>query len=71
MNLEKWARVKQIFNAALDVSEAERADFVQSSCADDETLLFEVKSLLEAEKSAREFIEAPAFVARRANRRRV
>jgi eukaryotic-like serine/threonine-protein kinase len=63
MNLEKWARVKQIFNAALDVSEAERADFVQSSCADDETLLFEVKSLLEAEKSAREFIEAPAFAA--------
>jgi eukaryotic-like serine/threonine-protein kinase len=63
MNLEKWAKVKEIFNAALELPDADREVFVQSNCGADETLFFEVKSLLEAERDAKEFIEAPAFSA--------
>lgn len=61
MNLEKWAKVKEIFNAALELSATDRENFVESTCGADETLLFEVKSLLDAEKDAKEFIESPAF----------
>jgi eukaryotic-like serine/threonine-protein kinase len=63
MNLEKWAKVKAIFNAALELPDADREVFIESNCGADETLFLEVKSLLEAERDAKEFIEAPAFSA--------
>lgn len=61
MNLEKWAKVKEIFGAAVELPREEREKFIKDNCGADETLLFEVRSLLEAEIKAGEFIESPAF----------
>jgi serine/threonine protein kinase len=54
---EKWDRVKEIFEAALGLEPGRRAPFLAEACADDEELLREVKSLLDAHEAAGTFIE--------------
>jgi serine/threonine-protein kinase len=47
-----WARVKQLFQAALDQDEAARANFVASQAGDDQALRDEVLAMLAAHGSA-------------------
>jgi eukaryotic-like serine/threonine-protein kinase len=58
---ERWARVEELYHASLQVASGERAAFLKEACRDDEELRREVESLLAHEKSAVDFIEAPAF----------
>jgi eukaryotic-like serine/threonine-protein kinase len=60
MTSEKWLEVKEIFNAALDLSPAERRAFIEECCADDE-LREEVEALLASADEAESFIESPAL----------
>jgi serine/threonine protein kinase/tetratricopeptide (TPR) repeat protein len=57
---ERWRRVDQIFDAALDVPRTERDDLLAEACAGDAELRAEVESLLAAQSRARERFEEPA-----------
>ena len=52
--------VVEIFDAALDVPEAERDSFLQRVCAGDDTLLRKVKALLKAHQRTNHFLDRPA-----------
>jgi serine/threonine protein kinase len=46
MNAETWARVKQVFDRAVELPEAERTAFVAKSCADDREMREMIERLL-------------------------
>ena len=50
MTPERWARLKDVFGAALELPEAERRDFVERTFASDPSLCEEVQRLLEEER---------------------
>lgn len=60
MNPEQWARVKDVFNAALERDASDRRDYVAGATADDEVVRHEVERLLDAQGDAAGFIEHPA-----------
>ncbi len=61
MQPERWNEVEQLCHAALEREESQRAAFLQSACAGDQSLLREVQSLLAHQKQAEHFIETPAL----------
>ncbi len=62
MNSEQWARVKEVFNAALDQEPGGRRTFVAKATADDDAVRSEVERLLDAQRESADFIEHPAAV---------
>jgi serine/threonine protein kinase len=58
MSPEQWARVKELFNEAMERAPQERSAFLVQACADDLPLRTEIESLLNA--TATEFMERPA-----------
>jgi serine/threonine protein kinase len=58
---ERWARVRDIFDAALKRSALDRGAFLDDACAGDPELRREVGSLLAAHDGAADFIESPAY----------
>ena len=60
MTPERWARVKEVFHAALAQEADSRSAFVAESTAGDEELRTEVARLLDADLLAANFIETPA-----------
>lgn len=61
MNSDKWQRINQIYYAALERETAEREIFLDQNCSGDEDLYNEVKSLLESNDEAGDFMNAPAL----------
>ncbi len=61
MTPERWQRVEEVLQAALDQEPAGRASFVAEACADDRELWRETTSLIEAYDEAAEFLEEPAM----------
>jgi serine/threonine protein kinase len=62
MNPEQWARVKEVFNAALEQEAGARRAFVAEASGGDELVRNEVERLLDAQLKSSDFIEyaAPA-----------
>ena len=60
MSPEQWARVKDIFNAALERAPDARRAFVADASAGDESVRAEVERLLDAERESSGFLEDPA-----------
>ena len=58
MTPDRWARVKEIFNSALERDEKDRPAFLAQACGSDEDLRREVQSLLQ-EHSPTAVIESP------------
>ena len=58
---DEWARVRDLFEAALKQRPSQRAAFLDEACADNPAVRAEVTSLLDAHDSAADFIEAPAY----------
>ncbi|MCG8404638.1 MAG: serine/threonine-protein kinase [Phycisphaerales bacterium] len=56
----KWKQIEELFLAALDQPEAERAQFVRTKCGDDEELRAQVTRLLAGHSKSHGFIEPPA-----------
>jgi serine/threonine-protein kinase len=56
-------KIFEIFQAALEIREDERAAFLAEHCAGDTALRKEVEALLAYDERAEKFIEAPAFEA--------
>jgi serine/threonine protein kinase/Tol biopolymer transport system component len=63
MEPEHWRRIEDLYHAAREQEEGERARFLAEACAGDEALRREVESLLAQEESAKHFMEAPALEA--------
>jgi TolB-like protein/Flp pilus assembly protein TadD/tRNA A-37 threonylcarbamoyl transferase component Bud32 len=63
MTPERWKQIEEVFQAALDLPEAERRGFVAGACAGDDTLREQVAALIAQHDEAGDFIEAPAFAA--------
>ncbi len=59
MKSDEWHKIKEIFNATIDLSEVERAKILDTC---DENLRREVKKLIEANDEAEDFIVEPALV---------
>lgn len=58
---DRWARVKHVFQLAIDQPPTDRLAFVADRCGDDEAVRAQVVSLLAAHREAGEFAETPAI----------
>jgi eukaryotic-like serine/threonine-protein kinase len=54
---QRWEQIKDLFQAALERPEADRANFLVGACDGDDELRQEVQSLLSAHRSARSFMD--------------
>jgi eukaryotic-like serine/threonine-protein kinase len=62
MTPERWKKVEEIFNAAVEKSAQERAVFLSETCGEDSPLRAEVERLLALDQEAGDFIESPVAV---------
>jgi Tol biopolymer transport system component len=63
MKPDRWQKVKEIFQAAMDRAPAERSVFVSDVCDGDEELRQEVESLMSSDGRSGTFLDAPAYEA--------
>ena len=63
MDSDRWARVKEIFHAALECEPEQRDFFLREACAGDPSLRETVESMLARESRAAGFLESPALEA--------
>jgi len=61
MDSERWKRVDDVLQAALEQSPGERDAFLRQACAGDQALEREVRSLLASQQQAGSFLESPAM----------
>src|SRR5882724_3605298 len=61
MNPERWRQIDELFLAALEHDDEERAAFLDEACGGDESLRKEVESLIASHEQADTFIERQAF----------
>lgn len=64
---ERWNRIRNIFDAALERAPEERSSFICEQCGTDEALQADVQSLLAAHESAGPLFARPAIHALRAS----
>ncbi|HEY0050532.1 MAG TPA: serine/threonine-protein kinase, partial [Pyrinomonadaceae bacterium] len=60
MSETNWNKIVEIFEQAVDIAPAGRAEFLSSACAGDASLRREVEAMLAADEKADDFIETPA-----------
>ena len=60
MQPERWRKIEEVYQAALECEESRRAAFVAEACAGDGELRGEVESLL-AHKDSASFIDSPVM----------
>src|SRR5215831_4533830 len=60
---ERWKRVDQLLQSALEREPGQRAAFLYEACAGDTSLLQEVESLLLSHEQAGDFLERPSLAA--------
>src|SRR4029453_14612827 len=63
MKTERWEKVIDLFQSALERAPEERAAFLDNACRDDKGMRREGESLLASHERAENFIEMPAFEA--------
>jgi len=61
MTPERWQRVKELFQTALEGEASQRAAFLDDSCAGDPALRRQVEALIASHEQEPSFLEAPAF----------
>jgi TolB-like protein/Tfp pilus assembly protein PilF/tRNA A-37 threonylcarbamoyl transferase component Bud32 len=61
MTPERWQKVEEIFQAAVDLLPDERARYIAQVCANDTTLRRDVESLLSQHDSAGELLDQPFY----------
>ena len=58
---ERWLKVKELFEAALELGAGERTAFLSAACTEDRSLREEVERLLDSYEQDRNFMESPAI----------
>jgi serine/threonine protein kinase/tetratricopeptide (TPR) repeat protein len=61
MSAERWQKLEEIFQTALDLAPGERAPYIEKACAGDEELQREVEALLAEHDEAGDFLDAPLY----------
>ncbi|MCO6511746.1 MAG: protein kinase [Aridibacter famidurans] len=61
MTPERWKRITEVYNSALEFEPGAREDYLEQACGEDTTLRREVESLLDADASAGDFISDNAY----------
>jgi serine/threonine protein kinase len=61
MDAERWKRVDDLLQAALQVPIEQQEEFLRQQCGDDSELLEEVCSLLTSDRKAGSFLESPGL----------
>jgi serine/threonine protein kinase/Tol biopolymer transport system component len=61
MTNDRWQKVKEIFQAALERPPDERSAFVSAACGADDNLRREVESLISSDGRSGTFLDAPAY----------
>jgi hypothetical protein len=61
MDAERWRRVDELLQAALQVPAEQQEEFLRQQCGGDSTLLDEVRSLLTSDRKAGSFLESPGL----------
>lgn len=61
MSPDRWKRIEQLYDAALELDSEERIAFLRNACGEDDATYSEVASLLAAHDQAGSFIEGKAF----------
>ena len=61
MTPERWQKIEDIFQAALDLSGAAREKFIRAECADDEDLQLEVEKYVARFETEDSFLESPVW----------
>ena len=61
MTSDRWRRIEQIYEAALQREPRERSVFLESACRDDQALRRDVERLLAANEKAGDFLASPAW----------
>ena len=61
MTPERWRKVEDIFQNALDLSPEERSRYVIETCGNDESLRRDVQLLLSQHDSAGELLDQPLY----------
>ncbi len=61
MKPERWQQLDILFHSALELSQKERAEFLDEACAGNDLLRREVEALIAANEQAGSFIEKPAL----------
>src|ERR1700752_3235650 len=61
MTPQRWQKVDEVLQAALDLPQTERATLVAEVCGEDAELEAETLSLISAYQEAGDFLEAPAL----------
>ena len=59
MDAERWKRVDEMLQAALQLTPEKQEDFLRQQCGNDKELLDEVRSLLTSHRNAGGFLESP------------
>jgi WD40 repeat protein/serine/threonine protein kinase len=60
MDQQRWQRIEELLQRALDLEPGVRAAFLDRACAGDEALRSDVEALLSKEADAKSFMESPA-----------
>jgi serine/threonine protein kinase len=61
MDAERWKRVDELLQAALQVPAGRQEEFLRQQCGDDSELLEEVRSLLTSDRKVGSFLDQPAL----------
>ena len=61
MTPERWQKIEQLYHAALEREESQRAAYLAGACAGDDALRREVEALLGQSKGTDQFLETPAL----------
>jgi hypothetical protein len=61
MDTERWKRVDELLQAALQVPAGRQEEFLRQRCGGDAELLEEVRSLLTSDRKAGSFLESPGL----------
>src|SRR5262245_24248493 len=61
MTSDRWRRIEQIYEAAMQRAPSERSVFLESACGDDQALRRDVERLLAANEKAGDFLASPAW----------
>jgi eukaryotic-like serine/threonine-protein kinase len=61
MELQRWKRINELFDAAIELPSEQRTAFLIKRCDGDENLKLEVEKLLAGDEEAHSFIEKTAL----------
>jgi serine/threonine protein kinase len=61
--MDRLKKIESLFHQALDLEEEQRLEFLKRECGNDQSLLTELRALLEADRTQDDFMEEPALAA--------